>query len=160
MTRVLGRPPRTTPALLRLHPAPLRQHFSLRSAKVPISTCMITADSDLYSGESSNSSGFFYAALQKMFSLQTLKLMSGVTTLCSNLILNFPPCKIVYLYLFVHLLHVWPCWKLAHLSQWVITFCVFTSFPCFSPLFLVNTKRRAVLSIDGHHRWKQRREEN
>lgn len=32
--------------------------------------------------------------------------------------------------------------------------------PHFSPLFPVNTKGRAVLSIDGHHRWKQRREEN
>lgn len=42
-----------------------------------------------------------------------------------------------------------------------ITFCIFTPPPPpLLSLFPVNTKGRAVLSIDGHHRWKQPREEN
>ena len=52
-------PPNThtnPPSLLSFHPAPLHWDFSLCTAKVPISTCMITAHSDLYSGESSSTS--------------------------------------------------------------------------------------------------------
>lgn len=67
MTRVLGRSPclarpppnahTTPPSFPRFHPAPLHRDFSLSTAKLPISTRMITAHSDLYSAES-RSSGF------------------------------------------------------------------------------------------------------
>lgn len=50
-------PTPTRPApLLCFHPAPLHWDFSLCTAKLPISTRMITAHSDLYSGESSSTS--------------------------------------------------------------------------------------------------------
>ena len=48
------RPPPPTPALLPSSPITLR--FSLCTAKLPISTCMITEHSDLYSGESGSTS--------------------------------------------------------------------------------------------------------
>lgn len=44
------------PSFLCFHPAPLHRDFSRCTAKLPISTCMIIAHSDLYSGESSSTS--------------------------------------------------------------------------------------------------------
>lgn len=98
MTRVLGhlpclacpRHPHTPPSLACLHPVPLHWDFSLCTAKLPISTCMITAHSDLYSGEScSTSFGRRKASAPASFMPHYKNGMKSEWSCCLALLSNF-----------------------------------------------------------------------